>query len=173
MEPPRPPHGHDRDYPRTWFLLDLVDDHPRLLGREVVDLSPAAIELRRAARELRDYADERGQWLPMGEEGGWERLDQKHRRPLSFGPEVAYCVEHDGTRTVHDGEPVRHLALRSRRGSLTPATSAEVAFYFYGRRPAAMGFVGEGRAHGFIGFDWEPLSAEDVRWLLRREMRTG
>lgn len=159
-----------REYPRTWYLLDLVDREPRLLSREVVDLSPAAIELRRVARELREYADERDRWMRMGDRSRWPRLEERHRRRLSFGPVVGYCVERDGAREIHGGKPFRHLAVRLRSRVLTPATSAEIALYFYGRRPAVFGFPEPARAHGFIGLGWEPLDREDLRWLLRREM---
>lgn len=159
----------DGEYPRTWFLLDMVEERPRLLGREVVDLSPAAIELRTAARELKGWADERDRWLEIDGRGRWDRLEDRHRRSLSFGPEVAYCVERDGRRRIHDGKPVRHLVVRTPEGSLTPATPAEIALYFYGERPAALGFAARGRVHGFVGYGWEGLSREDVRWLLDRE----
>lgn len=163
----------ETSYPRTWLLLDVVDERPRLLGQEVVDLAPGAIELRRASRELRGYAEERERWLSVDELSRWPRLPDGHRRSLSFGPEVAYCVERDATSRVHEGRPFRHLAVRSTGNLLTPATSAEIGLYFYGRRSAAFGFVARGKAHGFIGMGWESLEQEDVRWLLRREMRDG
>lgn len=159
----------DGGYPRTWFLMDMVENRPRLLGTEVVDLSPAAIELREAARELKGWADDRDRWLEVDGRGRWERLEGGYRRSLSFGPEVAYCVERDGRRRIHDGKPLRHLVVRTPEGSLTPATPAEIALYFYGRRPAALGFAAPGRVHGFVGYDWGELSREDVRWLLERE----
>lgn len=158
-------------YPRTWLLLDVVDDGPRLLGQEVVDLAPGAIELRHAARDLRGYAEERDRWLRLDDRGRWPRLESGHRRSLSFGPEIAYCVEHDATSRIHGGRPFRHLAVRSGGHVLTPATSAEIGVYFYGRRSAAFGFIDRGRAHGYIGLDWESLDQDDVRWLLRREMK--
>lgn len=158
------------EYPRTWLLLDLVEQGARLVGREVVDLSPAAIELRRAARELRGWADERERWLRTGESARWSSVGERHRRDLSFGPRVAYWVERDETERIHEGRPIRHLAVRSRAGSLTPATSAEIGLYFYGKRPAAFGLVGPRRAHGIVGFGWEALGREDAGWLLRREM---
>lgn len=160
----------EREYPRTWLLLDLLERGPRLVGREVVDLSPAAIELRRAARELKDWADARERWFRTGERARWARLDEDHRRDLSFGPRVAYWVERDDTERIHGGRPVRHLAVRSRKGALTPATSAEIGLYFYGERPAAFGLVGPRRAHGIVGFGWEPVDRGDAGWLLQREM---
>lgn len=159
-----------RSYPQTWLLLEAVEAGPRLLGQEVVDLSPGAIELRHAARALRGYAEEREHWLALDAEGRWARLGEDHRRALSFGPEIRYCVERDDRGHIHAGRPLRHLALDFRNRSLTPATSAEIGLYFYGRRPAVFGLIGPERVHGFIGFGWEPLSGEDVRWLLDREM---
>lgn len=157
-----------REYPQTWLLVDVVDRHPRLLGHEVVDLSPGAIELRQAAREMRSYGDDRGRWLREGKGSVLGRLAEGHRRRLSFGPHVHYCVE--VTRSVHRGRPFRHLALEFTSRVLTPATSAEIGLYFYGRTPAAFGFVRADRVHGFIGFEWEPLVQEDLERLLRREM---
>ena len=52
----------------------------------------------------------------------------------------------------------------------TLATSAEIGLYFYGRRPAAFAYTTPDTAHGFIGLDWDSLSDEDLRILLRREM---
>jgi len=36
-------------------------------------------------------------------------------------------------------------------------------------RSAAPGFAAPGRVHGFVGYDWEAISREDVRWPLQRE----
>ncbi|MFB6240861.1 MAG: hypothetical protein ABEJ46_04785 [Gemmatimonadota bacterium] len=160
----------DREYPQSWFLLDVVDEEPQLVGQEVVDLSPGAIELRTAARELRDFAEERGRWLPLGAESNVEGIDGAYRRQLSFGPSVRYCVEHDEREELHAGRPIRHLCLDFDGRRLTPATSAEIALYFFGRRPAAFGFTSRDRAHGFIGLEWEPVSREDLQDLLSREM---
>jgi hypothetical protein len=162
---------HGRRYPQTWLLLEAVEEGPRFLGQEIVDLSPGAIELRHAARSLRGYAEEREHWLSLDDEGRWTRLGEPHRCELSFGPEIRYWVELDRRGRIHAGRPVRHLALRARGRQLTPATSAEIGLYFYGRRPAVFGLIGPERVHGFIGFDWEPLSGEDVEWFLAREMR--
>lgn len=160
----------DREYPQSWFLLDVVDEEPRLVGQEVVDLSPGAIELRSAARELRDYAEERGRWLPVERDSNIADVGDPYRRELSFGPAVRYCVEHDEREEIHDGDPIRHLLVHFEGRRLTPATSAEIALYFFGRRPAAFGFTDRDRAHGFIGMEWEPLEREDVTALLGREM---
>ena len=157
-------------YPRTWLLMDLLEEGPRLVGREVVDLSPAAIELRRTAEKLRSWADERERWLRTDEHARWPRLAREHRRELSFGPELAYWVERDASEQLHDGRPVRHLVVHNDPDSLTPATSAEIGQYFYGRRPAAFGRVARDRTHGIVGFEWDPLDREDARRLLVREM---
>lgn len=163
--------GNDlRRYPQTWLLLDVVDRRPRLLGQEVVDLSPGAIELRHAARELAAAAEDRQRWLPVGPGSPVDRLDADQRRHLSFGLEVSLCVERDGREGLHEGRPFRHLRLRHAGGSLTPATSAEVGLYFYGRRPAVFGFARADTAHGFIGLRWEPLEDADVAWLMEREL---
>lgn len=160
-------------YPRTWFLMDMLEEGPRLVGREVVDLSPAAIELRRAAEDLREWADQEERWLRIDEHARWPRLDADHRRELSFGPEVAYWVERDASERVHEGQPVRHLVVQSSPDSLTPATSAEIGQYFYGRRPATFGRVARDRTHGLVGFRWGALDREDARRLLAREMPEG
>jgi hypothetical protein len=159
-----------RRYPQTWLLLDVVDSRPRLLGQEIVDLSPGAIELRQAARELGAASENRDHWVPVSARSPVEGLDDAHRRRLSFGIDVSLCVELDGRREIHDGRPFRHLRLRRAAGSLTPATSAEVGLYFYGRRPATFGFVRADTAHGFVGFEWEGLAEDDVAWLLEREL---
>lgn len=159
-----------RRYPQTWLLLDVVDRRPRLVGREVVDLSPGAIELRQAARELGTLAESSERWLRVGPDSPLAGLDGAHTRELSFGIEVSLCVEHDDRGGVHGGRPFRHLRLRHGSGTLTPAISAEVGLYFYGRRPASFGFVRADTAHGFIGLEWEPLSGSDVEWLLEREL---
>lgn len=162
--------GEARRYPQTWLLLDVVDRRPRLLGQEIVDLSPGAIELRHAARELSAVAEDRERWLAVGPGSPVDRLDAAQRRRLSFGLEVSLCVERDGRDGLHAGRPFRHLRLRRAGAPLTPATSAEVGLYFYGRRPAAFGFVRADTAHGFVGFEWEPLTDADVAWLMEREL---
>lgn len=159
-----------RSYPQTWLLLDVVEREPRLLGREVVDLSPGAIELRHVTRSLRGYAEQRERWVPLSPEPAAGRLEDAYRRRLSFGPSIAYCVEHDESRRIHGGLPFRHLLLRFPKRILTPATSAEIGLYFYGRRPAVFGIAAPGAVHGYIGWGWEPLESDDVRWLVRREM---
>ena len=163
-------HGIEhREYPQSWWLVDVLDRQPRLLAQEVVDLSPGAIELRQVARDLRLFAEARDRWRPLHESSPLADLESGHRRELSFGPSLAYCVEHDERLGLHAGRPFRHLSVRMRRSSLTPATSAEIGLYFYGRRPAAFGYVSPDRVHGFIGMEWEPLSSEDVQKLLKRE----
>ena len=161
-----------REYPQTWLLVDVIDQRPRLLGREIVDLSPAAIELRHVVRQLSRFAEGSERWIPVRETSGLPGLDRGHRRDLSFGPRLAYVVERDATNAVHDGRPFRHLALSSPATTITPATSAEIALYFYGHRPAIFGFTSADTTHGFIGLDWEALEPTDVEWLLRREMKT-
>ena len=160
-----------RRYPQTWLLLDVVDSGPRLLSQEVVDLSPGAIELRQVARDLRGHAENPERWLPLGAVSPIEDLAIDQARDLSFGLQVSLCVERDDTRTIHTGRPFRHLRLRHPTGTLTPATSAEVGLYFYGRQPATFGFVRADTAHGFIGLDWEQLEPADIQWLLDRELK--
>lgn len=159
-----------RRYPQTWLLLDVVERRPRLVGHEVVDLSPGAIELRHVARELGALAESSERWLRVSPESPLAGLDRAHTRDLSFGIEVSLWVERDERGGLHGGRPFRHLRLRHGSGRLTPATSAEVGLYFYGRRPASFGFVRADTAHGFIGLEWERLSGEDVEWLLEREL---
>lgn len=159
-----------REYPQTWWLLDVVDRSPRLVGEEIVDLSPGAIELRHVARELRSWAEVRDRWLSTGDESPIPGLEPGHLRTLSFGPRVAYLVEHDPSGRTNGGRPFRHLRIRHGVRLLTPATSAEIGLYFYGRRPAAFAYTAPDTAHGFVGFDWEALPEPDVRRLLSREM---
>ena len=159
-----------REYPQTWWLLDVVDRNPRLVGEEIVDLSPGAIELRHVARELRGWAEVRDRWLSTGDESPIPGLEPGHLRTLSFGPRVAYLVEHDPSGRTNGGRPFRHLRIRHGVRLLTPATSAEIGLYFYGRRPAAFAYTAPDTAHGFVGFDWEALPEKDVRRLLSREM---
>lgn len=161
-----------RRYPQTWLLLDVIDRRPRLLGQEVVDLSPGAIELRHVARELGAAAESRERWMPVGPRSPIASLDGAHVRQLSFGIEVSLLVERDERREIHAGRPFRHLRMRHGTGSLTPATSAEVGLYFYGRCPATFGFVRADTAHGFVGFAGEALNDADVTWLLERELET-
>ena len=160
-----------RRYPQTWFLLDVVDREPRLLGHEVVDLSPGAIELRSLSKILRESAEVRERWVPFRDERTLERLARDHLRRLSFGPEVGYWIEHDESLGIHAGRPIRHLAVRFGARVLTPATAAEIGVYFYGRRPATFAFTAADEAHGYIGLSWEPLDQKDVQALLSRELR--
>ncbi len=160
-----------RTYPQTWFLLDIVDREPRLLGHEVVDLSPGAIELRSLSRTLREQAEGREQWIPFRDESTLDRLAAGHLRRLSFGPEIGYCIEHDESQAIHDGQPVRHLAVRNSSRVLTPATAAEIGLYFYGRKPATFAFTAADEVHGYIGLGWEPVSSSDMKALLSRELK--
>jgi hypothetical protein len=160
-------------YPRTWLLVDVADRTPRLLGSEVVDLSPGALELRRMARELRDFAEEPSRFLAMSEESNVSNAPEGHRRNLSFGPDVRYLVEHDPTGRIHGGDPFRHLSVHCGSRILTPATAAEIGLYFYGRRPAVFGRPAPHRSHGFIGMEWQRLDAGDVAALLERERRSS
>ena len=160
-----------RRYPQTWFLLDIVGREPRLLGHEVVDLSPGAIELRSLSRILRERAEGRERWIPFRDERTLDRLAADHLRRLSFGPEVGYCIEHDESQGINDGQPVRHLAVRLSSRALTPATAAEIGVYFYGRRPATFAFTAADEVHGYIGLGWEPVSSNDVKALLSRELK--
>ncbi len=159
-----------REYPQTWWLLDVVDRNPRLVGEEIVDLSPGAIELRHVARELRAWAEVTDRWLDPGDESPIRGLAPAHQRALSFGPRVTYLVEHDSSGRMNSGRPFRHLRIRHGVRLLTPATSAEIGLYFYGRRPAAFAYTAPDTAHGFVGLDWRALSEADVRRLLEREM---
>lgn len=163
--------GGENPYPRTWLLLDVVDRQPRLLGKEVVDLSPAAIELRRAARELRGFAEDSSRFLEVRPESNVGSAGEGHRRRLSFGPDLRYVVEHDPRGEIHGGEPFRHLRVEFASRVLTPATAAEIGLYFYGRRPAVFARTREDLTHGFIGMDWSRLSQEDALALLEREVR--
>jgi hypothetical protein len=160
-----------RSYPQTWFLLDIVGREPRLLGHEVVDLSPGAIELRALSRILREQAEGRERWIPFRDERTLGRLAVDHLRQLSFGPDVGYCIEHDESLRIHAGQPVRHLAVRLSSRVLTPATAAEIGVYFYGRRPATFAFTAADEAHGYIGLGWEPIRPNDVQALLSRELK--
>jgi hypothetical protein len=159
-----------RRYPQTWFLLDVVGREPRLLGQEVVDLSPGAIELRSLAGALREHAESQERWLPFRNERTLGRLPSAYWRRLPFGPEVGYLIEHDDSQGIHGGRPVRHLAVRFSSRVLTPATAAEIALYFYGRTPAAFAYTAADEVHGFIGVEWEPISSGDLEALLTREL---
>lgn len=161
-----------RRYPQTWLLLDVIEQRPRLLAQEVVDLSPGAIELRHVARDLSGHAENPERWLPVRAGSPIDSLAAGHARDLSFGLQVSLCIERDDSRSIHDGRPFRHLRLRHPSRTLTPATSAEVGLYFYGRRPATFGLVRADTAHGFIGLGWEQLEAEDLQWLLQRELKS-
>ncbi|MDT8436377.1 MAG: hypothetical protein RRA92_06430 [Gemmatimonadota bacterium] len=162
-----------RQYPQTWWLLDVIEDELRLLGGEVVDLSPGAIELRHASRELRAWSDLPENWLAAGPASPLAGLTGRHRHALSFGPRLEYLVERDGSGALNDGRPFRHLRIRHPVRTLTPATAAEIGYYFFGRRPAGFAFLSAGTAHGFIGLDWERVGSRDLERLVRREMESG
>ena len=162
-----------REYPQTWLLIDVVDRSPRLVGQEVVDLSPGAIELRHVARELRQFAAPSERWLPVGPQPPHLRAREEHHRALSFGPTLTYWVERDETLAIHGGRPFQHLAVRFGSRILTPATAAEIGLYFYGRRPAIFAFTAPDAVHGYVGLDWDPVESHDVEWLLQREMAHG
>ncbi|MEE9230890.1 MAG: hypothetical protein V3U86_09310 [Acidobacteriota bacterium] len=158
-----------RTYPQTWLLVDLVSERPRVLGQEVVDLSPGAIELRSVAREMSRYAENPEHWRSVADGVAQRDLPGGHRRKLSFGPEISYCVERDTRGGIHGGRPFRHLALTLRDRVLTPATSAEIALYFYGARRATLALTDPAQTHGYIGLAWEELGHDDLGWLVRRE----
>ena len=162
-----------RRYPQVWLLLDVIGERPRLLSQEVIDLSPGAIELRHVARDLLGHAENPERWLPVRPGSPIDSLTEGHARDLSFGLQVSLCVERDGSRSIHAGRPFRHLRVRHPSRSLTPATSAEVGLYFYGRRPATFGFIRADTAHGFIGLNWEQLQPGDIQWLLERELQSS
>ncbi|MEJ2483605.1 MAG: hypothetical protein P8049_10975 [Gemmatimonadota bacterium] len=159
-----------RSYPQTWWLLDVLGQDIRLLGEEIVDLSAGAIELRHVARELRGWAEPSDRWSRTTGESPFPSLGERHRRQLSFGPILTYLVERDDRGGLHGGRPFRHLRISGIRSNLTPATSAEIAVHFYGRRPAVFAYTDPVTAHGFVGFDWEAISERDLTELLKREM---
>jgi hypothetical protein len=159
-----------REYPQTWWLLDAAESELRLIGTEVVDLSPGAIELRHVARELRAWGDRPENWVAASAESPLAAVSERHRRALSFGPRVDYLVERDHTGELHAGRPFRHLRIRSEGRALTPATSVEIGLYFFGRRPAGFARTAARTVHGFIGLDWEGLDGADVESLAQREL---
>ena len=159
-----------RDYPRTWWLLDVAESEPRWVGSEVVDLSSGAIELRHVARELRAWGDRPENWVGPSDGRPLDTLPERHRRALSFGPRVAYLVERDADRGIHAGRPFRHLRIRGDRRPLTVAASVEIGLYFFGRSPAGFAWTAAGTVHGFLGLDGEALDGADLERLARREM---
>ena len=152
--------------PSRWVIID--PRPPGYIGHEIVDLSPGAIELRHAARALREHAERPENWVDLAElEGGWDRWPgdwPDHIRDLSFGVRVIYTIDHDPVTGVFEGRPVRHLAVRGAKKMPTPATIGEIATYFYGRRAAQMRIVPSGLAHVVVGMNWEQL---DPRQLMR------
>lgn len=134
-----------------------------------MDLSPAAIELRRVSRALRTYADQPGHWVDLrrarlDENRAPEKLPE-HVGDISFGVRLVYSVDFDPTAELFRGKPIRHLRVRSLRAQPTPATVGEIATYFYGRRPAHLRIT-EGQAHVVVGFDWDPVDLESLLRLL-------
>jgi hypothetical protein len=120
------------EYPRTWLLIDVVDRSPRLVGHEIVDLSPGAIELRHVARQMRGFAEPSDRWVKVGPRPGSPEPGDGHTHVLSFGRRD----ERDPRRT---SVPAPRCPFGSR--ILTPATAAEIGLYFYGRQPAMFGFT--------------------------------
>jgi hypothetical protein len=154
--------------PSRWIIID--PRPPGYIGQEVVDLSPGAIELRQAARQLRDYAERREHWIDLRELGlDWSRWPgdrPDHIRDLSFGVQVMYGIDFDEESGVFRGQPIRHLAVRGSRRPPTPATVGEIASYFWGRRAAQMRVASTGRAHVVVGMNWEQLDPKQLMRLL-------
>ena len=152
--------------PSHWIIID--PRPPGYIGQEIVDLSPGAIELRRAARELREFAERREHWIDLRElEHDWTRWPgdrPEHIRDLAFGVRVIYGIDYDVETKLFYGKPIRHLAVRGARRQPTPATVGEIATYFWGRRAAQMRIASSGFAHVVVGMDWEQL---DPRQLMR------
>ncbi len=87
---------HESSGPSRWIIID--PRPPGYIGQEIVDLSPGAIELRHAARELRALAEVQENWIDLRELEGWigwpgDRPD--HVRDLSFGVQLIYSVDYD------------------------------------------------------------------------------
>lgn len=152
--------------PSHWIVID--PRPPGYIGQEVVDLSMGAIELRRTARELRSFAEERDNWIDLVElERDWNRWPgdrPEHIRDLSVGVRLMYAVDFDAGTDLFRGKPIRHLAVHGARRAPTPATVGEIASYFWGRRAAQMRIAPSGLAHVVVGMDWEQL---DPRQLVR------
>lgn len=150
-----------------WIIID--PRPPGYIGQEIVDLSAAAIELRRVARSLRAYADEAGHWIDLEkarlDERVWPEKRSEHVADVSFGLRFVYAVEFDPTGQLFQGQPIRHLRIASARTQPTPATIGEIATYFYGRRRAHLR-VTEIQAHVVVGFEWEPLDIESLLKLV-------
>lgn len=154
--------------PSRWVIIDMRP--PGYVGHEIVDLSPGAIELRHVARALREFAEQRQNWIDLAElDRDWNRWPGErpdHIRDLSFGVRVIYAIDHDPARGAFEGKPVRHLAVRGAERTPTPATIGEIATYFYGRRSAQMRVTPEGLAHVVVGMDWQQLDPGQLISLL-------
>ena len=154
--------------PSQWIIID--SRPPGYIGQEIVDLSPGAIELRHAARKLREFAEQRENWVDLVDlDRDWERWPGErpdHIREVSFGLRLTYAVDFDPERVLFQGRPVRHLAVTGGRGRPTPATVGEVAAYFWGRRSAQMRFAESGVAHVVVGMNWEQLDPGQLLKLL-------
>ncbi|UCF19935.1 MAG: hypothetical protein JSU87_00555 [Gemmatimonadota bacterium] len=154
--------------PSHWIIID--PRPPGYIGQEIVDLSLGAIELRRAARELREFAERREHWIDLRElERDWSRWPgdrPDHVRDLSFGIRVIYGIDFDAEAGVFEGKPLRHLAVHGARMTPTPATVGEVATYFWGRRAAQMRIAQSGLAHVVVGMDWTQLDPHQLTRLL-------
>lgn len=150
-----------------WIIID--PRPPGYIGQEIVDLSPAAIELRHVARALRSYADETPRWIDLEkarlDERLWPENRAEYTADVSFGVRFVYAVEFDPTGQLFRGQPIRHLRIASARAQPTPATIGEIATYFYGRRRAHLRTT-ETRAHVVVGFNWEPLDLESLLKLV-------
>ena len=154
--------------PSHWIIID--PRPPGYIGQEVVDLSPGAIELRHAVRQLRGFAELRENWIDLAELSlDWSRWPgdrPDHIRDLSFGVRVIYGVDYDAGTEIFEGKPVRHLAVHGSKQSPTPATVGEIATYFWGRRAAQMRVAPSGLAHVVVGMDWEQLDPKQLMRLL-------
>jgi len=154
--------------PSHWIIID--SRPPGYIGQEVVDLSPGAIELRHAAKNLREFAERRENWVDLADlDRDWSRWPGErpdHVREVSFGLRLTYAVDFDGEHLVFQGRPVRHLAVTGGGRRPTPATVGEVAAYFWGRRAAQMRFAESGVAHVVVGMNWEQLDPRQLMKLL-------
>lgn len=151
-----------------WIIID--PRPPGYIGQEIVDLSAGAIELRHVAQQLRTHAEQRENWIELGElERDWSRWPgdrPDHIRELSFGVRLLYGVDIDAETDFFAGKPLRHLAVHGAKRPPTPATVGEIATYFWGRRTAQMRIMPSGLAHVVVGMDWEQLDPKQLMRLL-------